>query len=264
MSKASKATNINAPSPETPDQAQFSALITDQSVNKIAGPGDFVIYEELANVIPADLDDKLVYVEHIKGGERQHTVRRARLCQDGTLALAMESTDPVFRYRRETYPSKNKEVRVRIVGVVLGTYQHTENAFVCWPEWPGESEFADILSRLVAYYRKPHEGVSNAESADAEQNDKRFASLVDQACNAALAARSAPSLRLLGLLAAASVFYSDHNADIPELTIGAASEIEESNAVGDRVPWVLAHAFARYARERGLLSDLPLSDILDA
>lgn len=264
MSKAAKPTNIDAPFPETPDHARYSALITDQSLNKIAGPGDFVIYEELANVIPADLDGELVYVEHIKGDERQHTVRRARLSQDGTLVLGMESTDPAFRYRRDTYPSKNTQVSVRIVGIVVGTYQHAENAFVCWPEWPSEAEFVDTLSSLATYYRKPHDGVSHTEAISAEQNDDRFGSLVDEACNAALAARSAPSLRLLGLLAAASVFYSDHDGAIPALTIGAASEIKESEPVGDRVPWVLAHAFARYARERGLVSDLPIFDILDA
>lgn len=99
--------------------------VLDESVNRSIPSGWFGLYTPL-DVSIEELHNKLVYVEREKAGLIEHSIRRATLMPNGTLALHADSDDRRYKQDVATYPGPEDE-SVRIVGRIVGKYVESDD-----------------------------------------------------------------------------------------------------------------------------------------
>lgn len=110
---------------EKPDSdALFAVKVADASVNKIFARGSFAICAPMGDDsdIQALEVGAMVYVERVRKGLREKTLRRVASVNGARLTLSTHSTDP--RIKQDLpYPGGNGGESVRLLGRVVGKYE---------------------------------------------------------------------------------------------------------------------------------------------
>lgn len=96
--------------------------ILDESINRYAAKGDYVIYKPLTGELGdlAQYDGELLFVEIVISDLVERTVRLATLQKDGTLKLTGHSTIAKFAANPARYPCKKGAISIR--GIVVAQY----------------------------------------------------------------------------------------------------------------------------------------------
>jgi phage repressor protein C with HTH and peptisase S24 domain len=103
------------------DDERFAVRMADASMNKVLAQGAFAI------LVPADehtnfrLGD-IVYVERIRDGMTELSLRRVSAINATSMRLSAHSVDPKFR-QELTFPTPKDTEKVRIVGRMIGKYE---------------------------------------------------------------------------------------------------------------------------------------------
>lgn len=160
MSKANRAPSTHRDNAEVAD---YALPITDNRFDAInIRPGDHLYFVIITDVVPAELDRKLVLARRTRrwGDETVVTedVWRAKMQPDGTLALSTQST--VGAYGTAVYPSEDVRDVIEIHSRVVGHLQDYTNfnikplAELLWTEpvisQPSEA-FAHYLTMREIY-----------------------------------------------------------------------------------------------------------------
>lgn len=110
---------------EDVDGVRFSIHVADASINKALPMGSYAICEPCPARDYASHEfvvGDILYIERLRQGMREMSLRRVSQVGPDRLRLATFSTDSSLKQAELAYPSSASE-RIRLVGRVVGTYR---------------------------------------------------------------------------------------------------------------------------------------------
>jgi len=100
---------------------RFAVRLADASMNKVLPQGSFAVLEHADERTDFRIGD-IVYVERLRDGMTELSLRRVASTNAQGIKLTTHSVDPRFR-QELTYPPRGEAEKLRILGRLVGKYE---------------------------------------------------------------------------------------------------------------------------------------------